>query len=62
MRVRGDHDLGLVQWANKTWAHGRGLGTEVSLADYKRDLTVEVFNDAGQTALRYSISAAGSRR
>jgi phage tail-like protein len=49
------HDRFFAQWVNKVWALGKGPGTEVSLADYKRDLLVEVYNEAGQVVVAYKI-------
>ena len=36
------------QWANKVWNFGSGLGAEVSLKDFRKDLIIEVYNEAGQ--------------
>lgn len=49
------HDLYFTQWVNKVWALHRGADSEVSLADYKRDLVVEVFNEAGQKVVAYKL-------
>lgn len=49
------HDLDFERWANKVWNHGSGLGQEVSLADFRKDLILEVYNEAGQLALAYRI-------
>lgn len=49
------HDKWFEQWTNKVWRLGAGLGSESSLADYKRDLLVEVYNEAGQVALTYKL-------
>jgi len=42
-------------WANKVWSFGAGLGAEVSLKDFRKDLTLEVYNEAGQLVLAYKI-------
>ena len=34
---------------------GAGLGAEVSLKDFRKDITVEVYNEAGQLAIAYKI-------
>ncbi len=52
------HDLEFEQWANKTWNFGAGLGAEVSLKDFRKDLILEVYNEAGQLAIAYKISRA----
>src|SRR5258707_10416172 len=49
------HDLAFEQWANKVWNFGAGLGSEVSLADFRRNIVIEVYNEAGQLALRYNV-------
>ena len=32
----------------KVWNFGAGLGSEVSLKDFRKPITIEVFNEAGQ--------------
>lgn len=49
------HDTEFEQWANKVWNFGSGLGAEVSLKDFRKDLIIEVYNEAGQLALAYKI-------
>ncbi|HET6554611.1 MAG TPA: phage tail protein [Dyella sp.] len=49
------HDLEFEKWANKIWNYGAGLGAEVSLKDFRKDLILEVYNEAGQLALAYKI-------
>src|SRR4051794_39747544 len=49
------HDVEFEQWANKVWNYGSGLGSEVSLADFRKDLVIEVYNEAGQLALAYNV-------
>ncbi|MEE4279095.1 MAG: phage tail protein [Halieaceae bacterium] len=49
------HDPAFEQWANKVWNYGSGLGAETSLADFRKDLTLEVYNEAGQLAIAYNI-------
>ena len=49
------HDKEFEQWANKVWNFGSGLGSEVSLADFRKDLIIEVYNEAGQLALAYKV-------
>ena len=43
------------QWANKVWKLGAGLGAEVSLADFRKDIMLEFYNEAGQLVLAYKI-------
>jgi phage tail-like protein len=49
------HDKEFEQWANKVWNFGAGLGSEVSLKDFRKDLILEVYNEAGQLAIAYKI-------
>jgi phage tail-like protein len=49
------HDLEFETWANKVWNFGEGLGSEVSLKDFRKDVILEVYNEAGQLAIAYKI-------
>jgi len=49
------HDVEFERWANKVWNFGSGLGKEVSLKDFRKDLIIEVYNEAGQLALAYRV-------
>ena len=49
------HDLEFEKWANKVWNYGSGLGAEVSLKDFRKDIIIEVYNEAGQLALAYKV-------
>ena len=49
------HDTEFEQWANKVWNFGAGLGAEVSLKDFRKDIIIEVYNEAGQLALAYKV-------
>ena len=49
------HDVEFEKWANKVWNYGSGLGAEVSLKDFRKDLIIEVYNEAGQLALAYKV-------
>jgi phage tail-like protein len=49
------HDVEFEQWANKVWNFASGLGAEVSLKDFRKDILVEVYNEAGQLALSYKV-------
>ena len=49
------HDLDFERWANKVWNWGSGNGGEVSLADFRKDIILELLNEAGQVALAYRI-------
>jgi phage tail-like protein len=49
------HDPEFEQWANKVWQLGAGLGSEVSLADFRKDVILDFFNEAGQLVISYTI-------
>lgn len=49
------HDKEFEQWANKVWNFGTGLGSEVSLKDFRKDLLIEIYNEAGQIAIAYKV-------
>jgi phage tail-like protein len=49
------HDKEFEQWANKVWNHGSALGSEVSLADFRKDIIIELYNEAGQLAVAYKL-------
>jgi len=51
--VTYDHEF--EAWANKVWQFGAGLGAEVALADFRKDILLEFYNEAGQLALSYKI-------
>lgn len=52
------HDTTFESWANKVWNFGSGLGVEVSLKDFRKDLIIDVFNEAGQLVLSYKVYRA----
>jgi phage tail-like protein len=49
------HDPEFNNWAQKVWNFGAGLGAEVSLKDFRKDIILEIYNEAGQLALAYKI-------
>jgi phage tail-like protein len=49
------HDLEFERWANKVWNFGAGLGQETSLADFRKDVILELYNEAGQPAIAYKV-------
>ena len=49
------HDTEFEDWANKVWRHGTGLGGEASLRDFRKDVTLELYNEAGQLVIAYRI-------
>ena len=49
------HDTEFEKWANKVWNYGSGLGAEVSLQSFRKDVLLEVYNEAGQIVLAYKV-------
>ena len=49
------HDAAFEQWASKIWQLGASAGAEVSLKDFRKDIGIEVFNEAGQVVLAYKV-------
>jgi phage tail-like protein len=52
------HDVDFEQWAAKVWQVGAGLGSEVSLKDFRKDLIIDFYNEAGQLAISYKVYRA----
>jgi phage tail-like protein len=52
------HDPEFEAWANKVWNIGGGPGAEVSLRDFRKELTIEVYNEAGQKVIAYLVHRA----
>ena len=52
------HDKEFEQWANKVWNFGSGLGSEVSLRDFRKNVIIEFYNEAGQLAIAYKVFRA----
>jgi phage tail-like protein len=49
------HDAAFEAWARKVWHLGAGLGAETSLKDFRKDILIEVYNEAGQKVLAYMV-------
>jgi phage tail-like protein len=49
------HDTEFEKWANKVWLLGAKLGAEVSLQDFRKDIILDFYNEAGQLAIAYNI-------
>lgn len=43
------------RWANKVWNFGAKFGAESSLKDFRKNIRIEVFNEAGQAVLAYMV-------
>jgi phage tail-like protein len=52
------HDLEFERWANKVWSLSNAQApgaAEVSLKDFRKDIRIEVLNEAGQVVLAYNV-------
>jgi phage tail-like protein len=49
------HDPEFANWAKKVWNYSAGPGSEVSLKDFRKNIIIEVYNEAGQCALAYKV-------
>lgn len=49
------HDTGFEEWANKVWTLNSGLGSEVSLQDFRKDIIIELYNEAGQKVMAFIV-------
>ena len=47
------HDPEFERWANKVWAFG--ASPESSLRDFRKDVIIDIFNEAGQRILSYHV-------
>lgn len=49
------HDTDFEAWASKVWNFHGGFGAESSLKDFRKDITIDVFNEAGQKVISYQV-------
>lgn len=49
------HDREFENWANLVWQLGAAGGGEMSLKNFRKDIILEVYNEAGQLAMAYRI-------
>lgn len=49
------HDREFLRWANAVWNFGAGAGSEVSLQTFRKDIILELMNEAGQVALSWQL-------
>lgn len=50
------HDLEFETWVNKVWAFANGSGEQqVSLKDFRKDIIIELYNEAGQKVMAYNV-------
>ena len=46
------HDPAFREWANKVWSFRQ---QEVSLRDFRKDVVIELLNEAGQVVIAYNV-------
>ncbi len=55
------HDVNFEQWANKVWDYNNSTKGDtnstqvVSLKDFRKDIIIELYNEAGQKVIAYKI-------
>jgi phage tail-like protein len=42
-------------WSGRVWNFGAALSAEVSLANFRKDMYIEVYNEAGQPVIAYKV-------
>jgi len=48
-------DPAFENWANLVWQFGAGLGSESSLNEFRKDILIDLFNEAGQLVRSYKV-------
>jgi phage tail-like protein len=48
-------DTAFEDWANLVWTLGKGLGSEMSLNDFRKTIFIELYNEAGQLVRAYKV-------
>jgi phage tail-like protein len=49
------HDMEFERWVNKVHNLGAGAGAEASLKDFRKDVLIELYNEAGQLVMAYKV-------
>jgi phage tail-like protein len=49
------HDTEFEAWANKVWNFGSGAEDEISLKDFRKDIIIDLMNEAGQKVISYKV-------
>jgi phage tail-like protein len=49
------HDPEFEMWATRVWNFKGGDGKESSLADFRKEIIIDLFNEAGQKVISYKI-------
>jgi phage tail-like protein len=48
-------DSAFEDWANLVWRLGAGLGSESALNEFRKDISIELYNEAGQLVRAYKV-------
>jgi len=49
------HDSAFEAWANLVWQLGAGPGSEAELASFRKDIVIELYNEAGQVVAAFKV-------
>jgi len=49
------HCVMFEQWVNKVWNFNAWPGSEASLADYRKDILIELYNEADQKVMAFKV-------
>ncbi len=49
------HDAEFENWANLVYRFGAGLGAEASLKNFRKDILIELLNEAGQVVMAWKV-------
>jgi phage tail-like protein len=49
------HDTEFENWANLVYRFGAAVGTETSLKNFRKDILIELFNEAGQLVMAWRV-------
>jgi phage tail-like protein len=49
------YDSSFEDWANLVWKYGAGLGSEVALNAFRKDIIIDLYNEAGQLVFSYKV-------
>jgi phage tail-like protein len=49
------HDPAFEQWAQAVWNLDAAVGDEMTLRDFRKDVLIELMNEAGQLVLAYRV-------
>ncbi len=48
-------DKEFERWADKAWNYGAGLGSEVSLRDFRKDILIELCEGSGRVIMAFKV-------